>query len=190
MKKIISIILSIMMSSLLYAGSLSVDDKHIVPNETIIETFKRENIPSGIYISPMGDKSNWKLEVKSKEEYLAWAMIFSMNLYSSSKTFSQSQLLPEIQRVLNEGGDSETAKELLKAGLKEVNSLTYDVFWSSKDENSGAVLMRYQYSAAFETAVPFRIIDGKKIEFLYGDINIKIPEIQRFWLYPLYTFPN
>lgn len=188
MKKIITItLLLIAISSLLYAGSLSIDAEHMIPDETIIKTFKEEEIPSGIYITPLGDKSKWKLEVKTKEEYVAWAAIFSTNLYLISNKFSGERIFSELQRVLNEDGTE--VKNMLKVALEKIDSITYDVTWNSEDENLGAILLRYEYSSIYITAIPFRV-NNNKIEFLYENISTLIPDVGRFWLSPLYTFPN
>lgn len=191
MKKIMSIIiLLIATSNLLYAGSLSVDAEYMVPNEAIIKTFKEEEIPSGIYITPLGDKSKWKLEVKTKDEYIAWATIFSANLYLNSNKFSGERIFSELQRALNEDGTLEEVKNMLKVALEKINSVTYDVVWNQEDENLGAILLRYEYSSMYITAIPFRVNNNKKIQFLYENINTLIPEVKRFWLTPFYTFPN
>lgn len=185
MKRLISILMSlIIMSNLLYAGSLSSEEQHIFSNETIIETFKTESLPKNFIITPLGEKSKWTSEIKTKEEYIAWMLVFSISLASSTEYFSEAELFPQLQQTLN--SNENTAKELFKNGLADLNSVTYDVSWNPNKEDEGAILLRYQYSSMFQTAIIFRVIENKKIEFLYDTISIKIPEVKRIWLSPLY----
>lgn len=185
MKRLISILVSLMIiSNLLYAGSLSSEEKHIVSNENIIEIFQKESLPKKFIVAPFQEESKWTREIKTKEEYIAWAMIFSVSLASSTEYFSEEDLLPKLQQTMNSNED--TAKELLKNGLSDLNSVTYDVAWNPEKEDEGAILLRFQYSSMFETAIPFRIIENKKVKFLYDSISIKIPEVSRIWLFPLY----